>query len=90
MLNIRSPSYQRAKAQSYGRDRDTDKELYAPVTVAKAWKQLECPLTEEWIKKMWCINTMEYYSAIKNEIGLPLWLSGKESTCQRKRCRFNP
>ena len=68
MLNIRSPSYQRAKAQSYGRDRDTDKELYAPVTVAKAWKQLECPLTEEWIKKMWCINTMEYYSAIKNEI----------------------
>ena len=31
MVNIRRPSYQRAKAQSYGRDRDTDKELYAPV-----------------------------------------------------------
>ena len=31
--------------------------------------QLKCSLTEEWIKKMWCIYTMEYYSAIKkNEI----------------------
>ena len=33
------------------------------------WKQPECPSTEEWIKKMWFIYTMEYYSAIKrNEI----------------------
>ena len=38
-------------------------------TTAKTWKQLKCPLAEEEIKKMWCINTMEYYSAIKkNEI----------------------
>ena len=37
--------------------------------VAKAWKQPKCPSTEEWIKKMWHIYTMEYYSAIKkNEI----------------------
>ena len=33
--------------------------------MAKAWKQPKCPLTEEWIKKMWYINTMEYYSTIK-------------------------
>ena len=38
-------------------------------TIPKTWKQLKCPSTEEWIRKMWCIYTMEYYSAIKrNEI----------------------
>ena len=39
-------------------------------TIAKTWKQPKCPLAEEWIKKMWYIYMMEYYSAIKrNEIG---------------------
>ena len=38
-------------------------------TIAKTWKQPKCPLTGEWIKKMWYIHKMEYYSAIKkNEI----------------------
>jgi len=38
-------------------------------SIAKTWKQPKCPSTEEWIKKMWYIYTMEYYSAIKrNEI----------------------
>ena len=42
------------------------KTLFTP---AKTWKQPNCPLTEEWIKKMWHMYTMEYYSAIKkNEI----------------------
>ena len=43
--------------------------IAALFTIAKAWKQPKCPSTEEWIKKMLCIYTMEYYSAIKkNEI----------------------
>ena len=34
-------------------------------TIAKTWKQLKCPSTDEWIKKTWYIYPMEYYSAIK-------------------------
>ena len=38
-------------------------------TISRTWKQPKCPLTDEWIKKMWHIYRMEYYSAIKrNEI----------------------
>ena len=38
-------------------------------TGAKTWKQPKCPSTHEWIKKMWYLYTIEYYSAIKkNEI----------------------
>ena len=43
--------------------------IAALFTIAKTWKQLKCPSTEEWIKKRWYIYTVEYYSAIKkNEI----------------------
>ena len=34
-------------------------------TIARTWKQPRCPPTDEWIKKLWYIYTMEYYSAIK-------------------------
>ena len=34
-------------------------------TIARTWKQPRCPSTDEWIKKLWYIHTMEYYSAIK-------------------------
>ena len=47
--------------------------IAAPFTIARTWKQPKCPLTDEWIKKMWhiYIYTMEYYSDIeRNEIKL--------------------
>ena len=39
--------------------------MAALFTIATTWKQPSCPLTDEWIKKLWYIYTMEYYSAIK-------------------------
>ena len=35
--------------------------------IARTWKQPRCPLTDEWIKKLWYIYTMKYYSAIKRK-----------------------
>ena len=46
-------------------------------TIARTWKQPKCPSTEEWIKKMWYIYTMEYYSAIKRNKIVPfaeMWM----------------
>ena len=37
----------------------------AVFTIIRTWKQPKCPSTDEWIKKMWHIYTMEYYSSIK-------------------------
>ena len=39
--------------------------IAALLTIAKTWKQPKCPLTEEWIRKMWYIYILDYYSAIK-------------------------
>ena len=39
--------------------------ISAVFTIARSWKQPKCPLRDIWIKKMWYIYTMEYYSAIK-------------------------
>ena len=35
------------------------------VTIARSWKQPRCPSADEWMRKLWYIYTMEYYSAIK-------------------------
>ena len=41
------------------------------VTIAKTWKQHKCPSTDDWIRKMWYIYTIEYYSAIKKNKIIP-------------------
>ena len=46
------------------KDKCTPVFIAALFTIAKIWKQPNCPPTEEWIKKMWYIYTMEYNSAI--------------------------
>ena len=47
-------------------EKDTSISLFitALFTTARTWKQPRCPLTDEWIKKLWYIYTMEYYSVI--------------------------
>ena len=39
--------------------------IAALFTIVRTWKQTRCPSKDEWIKNLWYINTMEYYSAIK-------------------------
>jgi hypothetical protein len=48
--------------------------IAALFSIAKTWKQPKCPSTEKWIKKMWYIYTMEYYSAFKRSKTLAFFL----------------
>ena len=54
-------------------EKDTCTHMFiaALFTIAKTWKRPKCPSTDEWIKKMWYIYTMEYYSAIKKDDIMP-------------------
>ena len=45
------------------KDTSTCMFVAALFTIAKTWKQPKCPSTDDWIRKMWYIHTMEYYSA---------------------------
>jgi hypothetical protein len=59
----------------YNRDTCTLMFITALFTIAKLWKQNRCPTTDEWIKKMWCIYTMKFYSAVRSN---DMWFEGKE------------
>ena len=48
------------------RDTYTPRFITALLIIARTWKQPRCPLADEWIRKLWYIYIMEYYSAIKN------------------------
>ena len=49
----------------YERDMCTPMFITALFIIARTWKQPRCPSAEEWIRKLWYIYTLEYYSAIK-------------------------
>jgi hypothetical protein len=68
------------------------------ITIAKLWKQPRCPTTDEWIKKIWYLYTVEFYSAMKNEIlsFVSKWMEleniilSKDSQAQKtKNCMFS-
>ena len=65
--------------------------------MAKTWKQPKYPLTEEWVRKMWYIYTMEYYLAIKNNEIMPFaatWMDlefiilSEVSQTERDKCHM--
>ena len=63
-------------------EKDTYISLFiaALFTIARTWKQPRCPSTDEWIRKLWYMYTMEYYSAIKRntfESVLTRWMNLK-------------
>ena len=57
----------------YPEETKIEKDTYTPMfisalfTIARTWKQPRCPSTDEWIKNLWYICTMEYYSAMKRD-----------------------
>ena len=55
-------------AQSYYKDICSAMFIAALFVIARTWKQPRCPSTEEWIKKIWYIYTIEYHSVEKNDI----------------------
>ena len=62
---------QQSHSQAYTEETKIEGDTCIPLfiaalfTIARTWKQPKCPLTDEWIMKLWYIYTMEYYSATK-------------------------
>ena len=70
--------------------------IAALFTIARTWKQPRCPSTDEQIKKLWCIYTMEYYSAVKRitfESVLMRWMKLEpiiqSEVSQKEKNRYN-
>jgi hypothetical protein len=72
--------------------------IAALLIIAKLWKQPTCPTTDEWIKKLWYIYTMEYHPATRNnDMGLEgkwmqledIMLSEVSQDQKHKRCMLS-
>ena len=61
------------KESRFERDTFTPVFIIALFTIAGTWKQPRCKLADKWIRKLWYIYTMEYYSAIKKNAFVHVW-----------------
>ena len=78
--------YPKNAALQFEKDRCTPMFIAALFTIANIWKLPKCPSVDEWIKNMWYIYTMEYYSVIRRKQILPFattWME-LESICSVK------
>ena len=70
-MTQQSHSWAYIRAKLYLKKTCTLMFIAALFTIARTWKQSKCPSTSEWIKKMWYIYTIEYYSVIKRKKIMP-------------------
>ena len=78
------------------RDTCTSMFIAALFTITRTWKQPRCPSTDKWIKKLWCIYTVEYFSAIKRnafESVLMRWMKlepiVQSEVCQKEKHQYS-
>ena len=64
--------------------------IAALFTIARTWKHPRCPSTDEWVKKLWYIYTMEYYSAIERNTfeSVPMRWMNLEPITQSEVCQI--
>ena len=64
----------------------------APFTRSRTWKQPRCPSTDEWMKELWYLFTMEHYSAIKRNEILIRWTNLEpiiqSEVCQKEKDKY--
>ena len=72
------------------RDACTPMFTVALFTIARTWKQPRCPSTDEWIKKLWYIYTVEYYSSIKRNTfeSVLRWMNLEPIISQKEKYKY--